>query len=269
MEIFEDVDVEDLFGAPRSRHRVDNKLRMVTGYWALAIGALATVLGVFAVSVTNPGDGVALNRNAGAVIGLGLVGLVIAGRQLSRAWRGGSDEYFEVRDDGIVHSTARKVRGWGWDEVASVTLAVRARETGLSRTLGTGFRCVLVFGDRSRLKIDGLAQDPNALVRAVREHRPDVPVTSGMNGLRRLGPWWLAFGAGFLVAGIWMLMTIFNSSTVKDVTDANGNVTETQISTVSDTGYLFLGIGILVCVIGLGVSVSMFTAHLATKRCLS
>jgi hypothetical protein len=63
-----------------------------------------------------------------------------------------------------------------------------------------------------------------------------------------------------------MLVTVLNSSTVQDVTDANGNVTETQISTVSDTGYLFLGIGILVCVVGLGVNVSMFTAHLATKR---
>lgn len=75
-----------------------------------------------------------------------------------------------------------------------------------------------------------------------------------------------AFGAGFLVAGIWMLATIFNSSTVQDVTDANGNVAESQISTVSDTGYLFLGIGILVCLNGLGVGVSMFTSHLATKR---
>jgi hypothetical protein len=227
---------------------------------------VATVLGVVAVSVTNPSDGVALNRNTGGMLGLGLVGLVIAGLQLSRARRGGPDEYFEVREDGVVHATARRVRGWGWDEVTAMTLAVRARENGLSRTLGTGFRCVLAFGDGARVKIDGLAQDPNALVRAVREHRPDVPVTDGMNGLRRLGPWWLAFGAGFLVAGIWMLVTIFNSNSVQDVTDANGNVTETQISTVSDTGYLFLGIGILVCLIGLGVSVSMFTAHLAAKR---
>jgi hypothetical protein len=32
VEIFEDVDVEDLFGTVRSGHRVDNKHRMVTGY---------------------------------------------------------------------------------------------------------------------------------------------------------------------------------------------------------------------------------------------
>jgi hypothetical protein len=81
------------------------------------------LLGVFAVSITNPSDGVVLNRNAGGMLGLGLVGLGIAGLQLGRAWRGGSGEYFEVREDGIVHATARRVRGWGWDEVTAVTLA--------------------------------------------------------------------------------------------------------------------------------------------------
>jgi hypothetical protein len=200
------------------------------------------------------------------MLGLGLVGLVIAARQLSRARRGGSGEYFEVREDGIVHANARQVRGWGWDEVTAVTINFRARENGLSRMLGTGFRCVLAFDDGTRVRIDGLAQNPHALVSAVREHRPDVPVTDGMNGMRKLGAWWLAIASVCLAAGIWMLVTILNSSAVQDVTDANGNVTETQISKVSDNGYLFLGIGMLACVIGLAVSVAMFTAHLANKR---
>ena len=42
-------------------------------------------------------------------------------------------------------------------------------------------------------------------------------------------------------------------------------MTETQISKVSDTGYLFLGIGMLVCVAGLGLSVSMFYSYLISR----
>ena len=259
-------DVGDEFGAVRTRHRVDNKGRLVTGFWALAIGAVATVAGVYLVIITDPSAGVVLNRNAGAVLGLGIVGLVIAARQLLRAWRGGADEYFEVREEGIVYADARQVRGWSWDNVTAMTLAFRARENGLSRALGTGFRCVLTFGDGARVAIDGLTENPEGLASAVREHCPDLPVTPGANGLRRLGAWWLAFGAVFLVAGAWMLVTILNSTTVQDVTDANGNVTENEISTVSDTGYLLLGIGAIVCAIGLVVSAAMFVSYLATKR---
>ena len=47
---------------------------------------------------------------------------------------------------------------------------------------------------------------------------------------------------------------------------ANGSVTETQISTVSDTGYLFLGIGMLVCFVGLIVSVSLFVSSRSVRR---
>ncbi|QUQ64286.1 hypothetical protein [Kutzneria sp. CA-103260] len=45
----------------------------------------------------------------------------------------------------------------------------------------------------------------------MREQCPDVPVTDGMTGLRRLGAWWLAFTAAFLVAGIWMLATVVSA----------------------------------------------------------
>ncbi|MEV5721803.1 hypothetical protein AB0L41_48805 [Amycolatopsis mediterranei] len=267
METFEQVG--DEFGTVRSRHRVDNRRRRVTGFWALAIGAVATVLGTYLVIITDPSAGFVLNRNAGAMLGLGLVGLALAARQLTRAWRGGSGEYYEVREDGILHANARQVRGWRWDDVTKVTLTFRTQENGLSRALGTGFRCVLTFADGARIRIDGLAENPHALVSAVREHRPDLPVTSGTNGLQRLGAWWLAFAAVFLAAGIWMLMTVLGSNTVQDVTDANGSVTETQISTVSDTGYLFLGIGMLVCFVGLIVSVSLFVSSRSVRRRLA
>lgn len=70
----------------------------------------------------------------------------------------------------------------------------------------------------------------------------------------------------FLAAGIWMLVTILGSNTVQDVTNANGSVTETQISTVSDTGYVFLGIGMLVCFVGLITSVSLFVGSRSARR---
>ncbi|NUR63559.1 MAG: hypothetical protein HOV87_33600 [Catenulispora sp.] len=91
-------------------------------------------------------------------------------------------------------------------------------------------------------------------------------ITDGLNGMRRLGAWWLAFAAAFLAAGIWMLTTITNSSSVQDVTDANGSVTETQTYNVSDSGYLFLGIGLLVCAFGLIFSVIMFFISRPVKQ---
>lgn len=261
--------VGDAFGELRSKHQVDNKRRRVTGYWALAIGILAIPLGVFMVSVTDSSAGVIAQRNAGATLALGLVGLVIGAVQLSRASRGGRDEYFEVREEGIVHANALGVCGWGWDEITAITLAVRIRENGLSRALGTGIRCVVTFGDGARVRIDGLAENPQALVRAVRDNCPGVPVTDGMNGMRRLGNWWLAFAAVFLAAGIWMLTTILGSNSVQDVTDANGNVTETEVSHVSDSGYQLLGIGVFVCAIALIFSVAMFFSSRAARQRLS
>jgi uncharacterized membrane protein len=103
-------------------------------------------------------------------------------------------------------------------------------------------------------------------VSALRKYRPELPITPGLNGLHRLGAWWLAFAAAFLAAGIWMLATIIGSNSVQDVTDANGSVTEIQTSTVSDSGYVFLGIGILVCLAGLAMSVSLFYGYLKNKR---
>ena len=261
--------VGDEFGELRSKQPVDNKRRRVMGYWALAVGIMATPLGVILVSVTDSSAGVIAQRNAGATLALGLVGLVIGAFQLSRASRGGPDEYFEVREEGIVHANALGVCGWGWDEITAITLAVRIRENGLSRALGTGIRCVVTFDDGARVRIDGLAENPQALVRAVRDNCPGVPVTDGMNGVRRLGTWWLAFAAVFLAAGIWRLTTVLNSNSVQDVTDANGNVTETEISHVSDSGYMFLGIGMLVCAIGLIFSVAMFFSSRAAKQRLS
>lgn len=260
------VNIGDEFGELRSKHQVDNKRRRVTGYWALAIGIVVTPLGVLLVSVTDSSDGAVAQRNAGAVLAIGLVGLVIGALQLNRASRGGRDEYFEVREEGIVHANAFGVGGWSWDEITAITLTARIRENGLSRALGTGIRCVVTFSDGARVRIDGLAENPQALVRAVRDNCPGVPVTDGMNGMRRLGTWWLAFAAAFLAAGIWMIMTIVTSTSTQDVTDANGSVTETEISHVSDSGYMLLGIGLLVCAVGLIFSVVMFFTSRAVRQ---
>jgi hypothetical protein len=242
-------------GTVLSTHRVNNRRRLVSGLWALVVGVVASVLGAFDFAITDPSDGVGPNKTVGVVIGVGLCGLAIAAVQLSRAWRGGSDEYFEVREHGLIHADARQIRGWQWEAVTNVNIAVRARENNLSRALGTGLRCVISFEDGSRARFDGLTANTGGLTGALRERCDAGLFTDGLNGARRLGAWWLVFAAVFLAGGVWMVLTIVSSTPDQDAADPG---------TVSDTGYLFLALGMLVCLVGLITSVSFYLT--ARKR---
>lgn len=253
------METTDELGPVLSTHRVDNRRRLVTGFWALAIGVVVGAAGVFLFGITDPSDGYGPNKTVGVALGVGLCGLVLGVRQLSKAWRGGSDEYFEVREEGLVHATANQIRAWNWDAVTNVTIAARPRETNLSRALGTGFRCVIRFEDGSRTRLDGLTANTQAVTKALREHCDPALFTDGMNGVRRLGAWWLAFAAVFLAGGIWIVVTITNSSYEQLSPDGS---TATEVQTVSDTGYLFLAVGLLVCLVGTISSVLFyFTAR--------
>jgi hypothetical protein len=259
METFDDL------GTVLSTHRVDNRRRLVSGFWAVAIGVVASALGWFLFTITDPADGVGPNRTVGAWIALGLCGLVIGAVQLSKAWRGGSDEYFEVREHGLLHANARQIRAWQWDAVTKVTINVNARQSGLARALGTNFGCAITFEDGSKTRLDGLATDAPAVARALREHCDPALFTDGMKGIRRLGAWWLAFAAAFLAGGIWIVVTIANSSYEVVSSDGSGTVA-TEVQTVSDTGYVFLGLGLLVCFLGLVTSLAFyFTARWTAK----
>ncbi|HEY0496601.1 MAG TPA: hypothetical protein VGD48_12730 [Kutzneria sp.] len=239
----------DDFGTVLSTHRVDNKRRLVTGFWALAIGAVGAVLGVYLFVNVDYTVSYAINRNVGVTLGIGLVGLWMAAVSLGRAIRGGSDEYFEVREHGIVHATARQVRGWTWDSIDDVVISRPLRETALSRRLGAG-RSLVSFDDGHKARFDGTADNREALEAAIRARFPGAVRNDRLDGLRRLGAWWLAFAAVFLAAGIWMVVTIAGSKSEQIVATDSGS-TAIEVSTVSDAGYLWLAVGLVVCFAGL------------------
>jgi hypothetical protein len=243
------VETIDDFGTVLSTHRVDNKRRLVTGFWALAIGAVGTVLGGYLFVTVDDTVSYAINRNVGVTLGIGLVGLVIAAFSLGRALRGGSDEYFEVREHGLVHATARQVRGWTWDSVDDLVISRPVRETALSRRLGSG-RALVSFDNGQKARFDGTVADREGLEAAIRSRYPGVVRSDRMDWTRKLGAWWLAFAAVFLAAGIWMVVTIAGSQSEQIVDNGSGS-TAIEISTVSDAGYAWLAVGLVVCFVGL------------------
>lgn len=251
------VETIDDFGTVLSTHRVNNKRRLVTGFWALAIGAVFGVLGVYLFVNVDDTVSYAANRTVGAAIGVGLVGLWIAAVSLGRAFRGGSDEYFEVRQHGIVHATARQVRGWTWDSITDVVISRPLRETALSQRLGTGHRGLVSFDDGRKARFDGTVDNREALEAAIRSRYPGSVRSDRMEWARRIGAWWLAFAAVFLAAGIWMVVTIANSKS-EQIVDTGSGSTAIEISTVSDAGYVWLAVGLVVCAAGLITSIALY-----------
>ncbi|MFC0546138.1 hypothetical protein [Kutzneria chonburiensis] len=249
----------DDFGAVLSKHPVNNKRRLVTGFWALAIGAVGTVLGGYLFVTVDDTVSYALNRNVGVTLGIGLVGLWIAAISLGRALRGGSDEYFEVRQHGLVHATARQVRGWTWDSIDDLVISRSLKETALSQRLGGG-RVLVSFDNGQKARFDNTTADRYALEDAIRSRYPGVVRAERMDWARKVGSWWLAFAAVFLAAGIWMVVTIANSKS-EQIVDTGSGTTAIEITTVSDAGYVWLAVGLVVCALGLITSASFYFTY--------
>lgn len=189
----------DDLGAVLATHRVDNTKRGANAAWSLTIAVLTGALGWWGLSADS-GHSHVYSRVVGAVLGVTLVGLYIGIAQLAALRRGGTREYFEVREHGLVHAGRREISGWSWDKITRITIATRGAETGLSRQLGSGYRAVLGFADGGRLRFDGLTRDHAGLGRVVLSRCPDAERRTGEEWLRERGGLLLAL-AGLCLAG--------------------------------------------------------------------
>ncbi|SFW61435.1 hypothetical protein [Amycolatopsis australiensis] len=178
-------------GPVLTTHRVDNARRVPNAAWSLTIAALTGALGWWALSGGSDGSR-AHARLVGVVLGITLVGLVIGARQVVALVRGGSTEYFEVREHGLVHASRREISGWSWDKVTRITIVTRGIETGLSRQLGSGYRAELRFEGGGRVRFDGLTRDHAGLGRVVLARCPAAE--------RRTGDEWQRERGGLLLA---------------------------------------------------------------------
>ncbi|MFJ9774326.1 hypothetical protein ACIRVF_24305 [Kitasatospora sp. NPDC101157] len=242
-----EAEMTERFGARIGRHRVDTRARWQNTAWALVVAVPTGWLGLWALLSADdgrPGGG----RAIGVVIGLSLGALYVAVTQAWRAVRGGSEEYFEVREHGLVHGSRRGATGWEWSRVVSITMPGSPRIHGLARRLGNDYRCRLALDDGTRLHIDGHTAGASGLGRAVVEHCPRARRLQGDEWQERAGGWFLAGAVVFLAVGV-SLVAYFVSHADEDAQNVSAGVT------------MAVGLGLPVCAIGVITCVVLYVRY--------
>ncbi|MFJ9842370.1 hypothetical protein ACIRYZ_18170 [Kitasatospora sp. NPDC101155] len=238
----------DELGPVVSRHPVANGKRCVNAFWALGIGVPVGWLGLWGATAVGDDATVLAHRAVGVLIGLGLAGLYIAVTQALRVVRGGSAEYFEVRERGLVHGSRRGPTVFAWDRVTAITIRTAQRDNRLARQLGTGYRCVLRLADGRRVRVDGLAEQHGTLGLAVLGRCPHALRLTGDEWWQKAGGWLPAAGAACFAAVIAMIVFIVGHPD-KEITDPNDIANVRDIPGLGGTQVVLLAVGILVCLI--------------------
>ncbi|MFJ5119260.1 hypothetical protein [Kitasatospora sp. NPDC088548] len=255
----------DELGPVVSRHPVASGKRWVNASWALGIGVPVGCLGLWGMLATGDDASVGANKAVGILIGLGLAGVYIAVTQALRAVRGGSAEYFEVREHGLVHGSRQGPTVFAWDQVATIAIRTADRDSGLARQLGIGYRCVLRSADGRRVRVDGLAERHGELGLAVLSRCPHATRLTGNEWEQKAGGRLLAAGAACLAAVVAMILFIA-SRPDKVITDPHDVTYVRHIPGLSDTQMFLLAIGIMVCLIAGITCVVLFVRARMMRR---
>lgn len=216
---------------------------------ALLIAIPSGWLGAWGWSATGEGSA-GSNKATGLLLGLALGAIAIATTQIARALRGERGEYFEVRQGGLVHGSQRSTAGWSWNRVTSLHVdgdAVNA----LAIRLGNGYRIEIDLDDGTRLRTDGLAERAGDLGRALLTRCPHVALKPRIPWYGRAGSWPLAGAAACAAAIAAMIFYIADHPDKEHRISAGEGMTMVQSTEpgISEAGYAFLAIGMLVCAI--------------------
>ncbi|WP_030239867.1 hypothetical protein [Streptomyces sp. NRRL S-350] len=256
-------------GALVSRHPVSTATRWVNAAWALPIGVLASWLGLWALLHDGDDGSSGGGRGLGVILGLGVCGLGIGLTQAVRALRGGAGEYFEVRENGLVHGNARGRRvSWAWSQVVSVTIPTRRGAAGaLAQRFGNDYRCVIATAGGGRVRVDGLAADAPALGNAVIDHCPTAPLRTGEEWTRKAGGW-LLLGSVLCVGGVIAIVRYISDhpETEKVSVDADGHTSYETVQGLDDTTLMLLGLGLAACGIAAIVCFALFVSGRVRRR---
>ncbi|MEV7796929.1 hypothetical protein AB0O68_33960 [Streptomyces sp. NPDC087512] len=229
---------------------------MNAGY-ALLIAIPSGWLGVSGWSATGEGSA-GSNRAIGLLLGLALGAIAIAATQITRALRGERGEYFEVRQGGLVHGSQRGSTGWSWNRVTSLHVDGDA-VNGLATRLGNGYRIEIDLDDGTRLRTDGLSERAGDLGRALLTQCPHVALKPRIPWYGRAGGWLLVGAAACAAAIPAMIFYIVDHPDKEHRTYSGQGMTVVSTEPgISEAGYAFLSIGMLVCAIA---AITLFIAY--------
>ncbi|MDT0268277.1 hypothetical protein RM844_18500 [Streptomyces sp. DSM 44915] len=173
----------------------DNRARLVTGWSALAVGAVALAVGlpVLLQQGEQRRAGFGPTLLPGLLLGLGLAGLLLGGVRLWQALsRHG--ESFALREDGLVHRVGGASRRVPW---ADIRLVREARGRG-PKWLGYGTHLRVRTGSGADLLVTGYTADARRLAEAI---------AAGVRGagageVTTVRAWWWPVGSASLLAGV-------------------------------------------------------------------
>ncbi|GGV95934.1 hypothetical protein GCM10015535_64470 [Streptomyces gelaticus] len=216
---------------------------------ALLIAIPSGWLGAWGWSATGEGS-VGSNKAIGLLLGLALGALAIAATQIARALRGERGEYFEVRRGGLVHGSQRGAAGWSWNRVTSLHVDGDA-VNGLATRLGNGYRVEIDLDDGTRLRADGLTERAGDLGRVLLTQCPHVALKPRIPWYGRAGSWLLAGAAACAAAIAAMIFYITDHPDKEHRIPAGEGMIMVQSTEpgISEAGYFFLTMGMLVCAI--------------------
>jgi hypothetical protein len=231
---------EDL-GQVVSRHLVDRSRRFTIGIAGVSLGTVFLICyGLLPPPVNAQGLYAPSTARYQAVIaGLGNAALMIAAWNLWRGIRGGRGEFFEVREQGVVHGRARGVEVWRWSDIAEVR-EIHQRETLIREYLGAQYLCRVLLSDGRRLSITGLTSDYAGLGDALVSNCPYLPDSTGPRGL------WVTMtllcSGGFMFCLIYLL----SHPDTEQRVPSNVGVREVTTQGLSDgtAGLLLLGLAV-------------------------
>jgi hypothetical protein len=163
-------------GPVLSRHNVDNERRKVIAGWGLGLGLAGAVLSVIVVGYQESAPGRPGYAQIGsAIIGCTLGALLFGVVYLGKALRG-RDEYFEVRENGLVHAASGTIRYYPWDRIAHVRIWLTPVADPIAHYFGNHYQGTIVFTDgRRRLKFNGLARRYEKLGAALMKNCAPAP----------------------------------------------------------------------------------------------
>ncbi|KAA2261387.1 hypothetical protein F0L68_16455 [Solihabitans fulvus] len=182
-------------GAVVSTHAVDNERRRT-----IAVGGLvlAVFVGIATMAVlSEPEHPTSYQPNqgqlSGALIALTASSFVIGAVNWWKAWRGGTGEYFELREHGFAHTNSRRTRIFPWETVAHVRVRKAQAANPIARYFGTQYvASVAIRGRRRAVRVHGLVHRHTELAEAIMANCGPAPplVTTRQRQL------WLALALG-------------------------------------------------------------------------